>query len=1060
MLLRCTWGLVVVQLALWLLLRSTEAHAQIFVQPQRAGQSQVRHFDFDWQHIDINPLSEGPDAPSERAPGPGMGQAVDAVAGGGVTELPEAPPPTDLAARYGAAANKSGARLYFYARERQVAERAAGYISRAYRYLARQFNYAPEQRFPYVLYNTYTEFLQTNLFPLREGVLGVTSPWDLTLTLPYFGDHKRFHEVGTHELAHQFTIQKVNTVMKEAGRTASATEVLPLWFAEGVAEYYAQRGLDPETEMRARDLVVNPDVRQGYALLDFFTDNPRSVLWTYKLGQARVAFLEQTYGRGTIQTIIERTPDLVANSSFGGQAMTFAHLIERVTGESKRTVAARFEAWLKKRAYADYLASRQGPPDVEPLSELDGPVTAFDASPNGQLLMYRTLELNTGRTELYLFDYRFPNDTRHVASDGVPGIESLHPISRRNFAIHDDAFVFIAESGGNDVVYHQALTHATNSVEDSAQGSPDVDVELDFGARQALDLGAHDLVSADSPAFSPDGTRVAFIAVNRSGVKDLYIATIPTKDRPEWSLRRITHDLWAERELAWGAGRIVFTSDATGHGSYNLFEVRPDEAGSVRRLTTQDQDHFDPEVLADGRVLFAAYDHARANIYELRGDGAIVRRTEIDTGFFEPASAPGDGLWTLWYHSGRNRIARLRTNQMLNSPNRPAAEVAAPREIPHRRLDGSKPYSAMRFDNWRLGNLFGVLGVGGGGIVGQLYATASDRLRDHNLLLDVNIYGEPELTDGTLLYFNQKHRLPFGGGGFHHLLWRVDNTFEDQDVARFTSLERFFGALGLVRYPINRFFFIEGQIALGGVSYTLFPGTEDFLDDQPSDTSDGTLLEDWRQRNAGVRAQTEATFRLGFDTVRYDARTGPLQGGSLLLETSGTAQPFNDTVFGETRFDGAYYLPIYGSANVFFRSGLGTSYGGRLARQFYLSSFDTLRGVNFGDLDFLLGRHFFYSTAELQFPLSALVRVLFFPAIEGVVGVDFGAVGDELDTIWEKRVFDVALGVNFLLGPLVFRVHFAKPIDTGANPRAAGIDRGLPNGGDWVTNLSLNWLYF
>ena len=47
--------------------------------------------------------------------------------------------------------------------------------------------------------------------------MGVTSPRDLTLTLPYFGDHELFRDVSTHELAHQFTIQKLREHARHRG---------------------------------------------------------------------------------------------------------------------------------------------------------------------------------------------------------------------------------------------------------------------------------------------------------------------------------------------------------------------------------------------------------------------------------------------------------------------------------------------------------------------------------------------------------------------------------------------------------------------------------------------------------------------------------------------------------------------------------------------------------------------------------------------------------------------------------------------------------------------------
>ena len=150
-----------------------------------------------------------------------------------------------------------------------MAERAAPLIEEAYRYLVDSFDYVPTETFPYVLYSSYQEFLQTNVFPISEGTLGVTSREDLKLTLPYLGDHRLFREVGTHELTHEFTIQKVRTVTKGVKGFGDPMTGMPLWFIEGLAEFYTHRGLDPETEMLVRDVLVNPDVLRGYAYIDF-----------------------------------------------------------------------------------------------------------------------------------------------------------------------------------------------------------------------------------------------------------------------------------------------------------------------------------------------------------------------------------------------------------------------------------------------------------------------------------------------------------------------------------------------------------------------------------------------------------------------------------------------------------------------------------------------------------------------------------------------------------------------------------------------------------------------
>ena len=209
-------------LALLSLLFAAEAPGQVFVIPRHAEKSSVRHFTFDWRYVDI------------------------------LVELESGKEP-----------RSGGVRLYFYEHERQVAERAVASIESSYRQLVERFRYVPTRTFPYILYSSYQEFLQTNLFPLQEGILGVTSPRDLKLSLPYLGDPRLFEEVGLHEMAHQFTIQKIRTVVDEKKALGDPLEVMPLWFIEGLAEYYAKRGIDPEAEMLVSDLLGNPGIAQG-----------------------------------------------------------------------------------------------------------------------------------------------------------------------------------------------------------------------------------------------------------------------------------------------------------------------------------------------------------------------------------------------------------------------------------------------------------------------------------------------------------------------------------------------------------------------------------------------------------------------------------------------------------------------------------------------------------------------------------------------------------------------------------------------------------------------------
>nr|WP_225937222.1 tolB protein precursor protein [Myxococcus sp. RHSTA-1-4] len=956
-------------------------------------------------------------------------------------------------------AKTGGVRFYFYERERVVAERAAPLIEEAYRYLVDQFHYVPTQTFPYILYSSYQEFLQTNLFQVSEGTLGLTSTGeDLKLTLPYLGDHRLFEEISTHELAHQFTIQKVRTVAEQAKVFGDPLQAIPLWFIEGAAEFYAKRGMDPEAEMLVRDLLVNPDLYRGYAFLDFFSPGPYGYLWIYKVGQVRVTFLEEEYGKGFTQRVLEESPRLVGGSR-DSPSLKFEELLERLTGDDPKRLAERFENWLKRRAYKTYLGSEQAEPVMDLLDKGPGYVTAMTSSPDGHVLALRTIVPETGESRLYMMDPRAPEKTVRVAGDGVPGVESLHPISGRSFALTGNKLAFIAETVGRDVIYVQDYEHVVEKratdvlvrrtpIRTGIDREVGTTVRLGLGRRVAYRVDKHDLLAAYSPAFSPDGRWVAFIGINDAGLRDVY--AIDTQAGPDTQPLRLTDDVFAERHVTWGPAGIVFSSDATSHRKYNLFRVRLDAPRQVERITSEDRDHADPVALPDGRVFFTAFNNSSSDLHELLTDGRIVRRTDLTTGVFEPGPGPEGSLWMLFHTSGERRPAVLRPPRMLavDVPTEPAPEPPGPLAV--RPLTDAQVYEPFTKQNIELGPIFGFAGAGGGGFVGQLFAAASDRMRDHQFLLTLSVYGSFDLTDGYLLYINDQSRVTWGGGPFQSLRFRVDRTFEDLEVGSntfFTSGERYFGVLGSVRYPLSTFFYLQGDLSLGGTKYFLDDPTEFYLFFPERNEAGAELLSVWNAQNGDIRFQTEVSGQVGYDSLKYHYATGPLAGSSALLEMTVGVQPFEGETYSNIRLDAERYFPIYGRSHIFLRGGTGTTLGGRYARSYFLSSFDTLRGVNFGDERWLLGRHFAYSTLELQLPLNDIVRVAFLSDLEAVAGLDLGAVGENSQDFWDHRVLDAAFGVNVALGPLLMRLHFARPIDIGA-------EAGKPDPG-WVTNFSL-----
>lgn len=339
---------------------------------------------------DVQDPGGGTPAPSEIPPDGGTpGGGPDSGTPGGALAAASAPDggTFDAGGYAQSLGDKSGGvRFYFYDKEQNVAQYAAPQLEDTYRYLVERFKFVPTQTFPYILYSSYQEFLQTNVTAVSEGTLGVTSTQGkLELTLPYLGDHRLFGEISSHEMSHQFTIQKVRYLADQAKVNGDPLNGMPLWFIEGLAEFYAKGGLDPEGEMMVRDLLINPDLARGYAFLDFWSPGPYGFLWIYKVGQARCQFLEETYGAGMVQRILDNSPKLVSGTG-STPNLQFEGLLELLTGDEPAKVASKFDAWLKNRAYRTYLKAEQSTPNMELLHERRGIVTALNTTPDGRVL--------------------------------------------------------------------------------------------------------------------------------------------------------------------------------------------------------------------------------------------------------------------------------------------------------------------------------------------------------------------------------------------------------------------------------------------------------------------------------------------------------------------------------------------------------------------------------------------------------------------------------------------------------------------------------------------------
>jgi len=192
--------------------------------------------------------------------------------------------------------------LYYYPEEEALATQTALLAEEACERLARIYGHRLSARVPLVLYSAHPFFQQTNVTPeiIGESTGGFTDIYRSRVVLPYNGSVPDFRHVVTHELVHVFFLDILYGGIgpEHAMRTLGQTQMPPLWFIEGIAEYLST-GWDSEAEQFLQDSVA------GDYLYDL--DSYFGGFMVYKQGQAVVRYLVREYGEGILAELVRGT---------------------------------------------------------------------------------------------------------------------------------------------------------------------------------------------------------------------------------------------------------------------------------------------------------------------------------------------------------------------------------------------------------------------------------------------------------------------------------------------------------------------------------------------------------------------------------------------------------------------------------------------------------------------------------------------------------------------------------------------------------------------------------
>ena len=494
--------------------------------------------------------------------------------------------------------------IYFYPELDSLARRVLDLAEKTNGTLTVLMGHQLTHRVPIILYGSHNDFAQTNVTPelIDAGTGGFTELLRNRVVLPFMGSYEDLRHVVVHELVHAFMFDALYGGAAGAMLARQSFYQVPLWFAEGLAEYVSL-GMESNAEMFLRDGTIS-----GYLPPLMYSGG----YIVYKQGQSAVSYLVERFGEERLRDLLQRIR----------QVRSFEGAFQKSTGVSVPRFDEQWRQWLRKR-YWPTVASKQDPEHfarrlTDHRREQNFANTAPAVSPQGDRVVF--VSDRRQYTDVYLmsaFDgkvlRRVIRGERNVQFESIPSFQAA-----MTWSPDGSQLALVAKSGGYDRLY--VIAAETGKI------------------IKRFDIGCPSL---SYPAWSPNSDSIAVVGV-KGDRSDIYLL-----DRGSNRTWRLTNDTYDEKELTWNPDgtALTFSSDRLapvvlhplrrekGFGAYGIFGLDVATRSVQQVLDTQGDDRS-PAWSADGsKLAFISDLGGTPNIFLWDAkDASITQLTDVQGG--------------------------------------------------------------------------------------------------------------------------------------------------------------------------------------------------------------------------------------------------------------------------------------------------------------------------------------------------------------------------------------------------------------------------------------------